>query len=78
MSSVSVGGAMKHPGHRPRVCLGCSFQMTAAEFPDRSHPGHDIAVARMYGPDIPGRYARTAARALVNEHLALPARARKR
>jgi AcrR family transcriptional regulator len=27
------------------ACLGCAFQMTAAEFPDRSHPGHAIALA---------------------------------
>jgi AcrR family transcriptional regulator len=99
------------------VCLGCSFQMTAAEFPDRFHPGHDIALAhkdavrarlrgfavaagarrpdeladglllvmdgafaaaRMYGPDNPGRHAGTAARALINDHLARPTRVRNR
>jgi AcrR family transcriptional regulator len=26
-------------------CLGCTFQGTAAEFPDRDHPGHQTAVA---------------------------------
>jgi AcrR family transcriptional regulator len=26
-------------------CLGCTFQGTAAEFPDRDHPGHQVAVA---------------------------------
>jgi AcrR family transcriptional regulator len=26
-------------------CLGCTFQGTAAEFPDRDHPGHHVAVA---------------------------------
>jgi AcrR family transcriptional regulator len=26
-------------------CLGCTFQGTAAEFPDRDHPGHQAAVA---------------------------------
>jgi AcrR family transcriptional regulator len=26
-------------------CLGCTFQCTAAEFPDRDHPGHQVAVA---------------------------------
>lgn len=26
-------------------CFGCTFQGTAAEFPDRDHPGHRVAVA---------------------------------
>jgi AcrR family transcriptional regulator len=26
-------------------CLGCTFQGTAAEFPDRDHPGHQTALA---------------------------------
>ncbi|MEA2058923.1 MAG: TetR/AcrR family transcriptional regulator [Actinomycetota bacterium] len=26
-------------------CLGCTFQGTAAEFPDRNDPGHEVAVA---------------------------------
>ena len=26
-------------------CLGCTFQVTASEFPDRSHPGHAVALA---------------------------------
>lgn len=26
-------------------CLGCTFQGTAVEFPDRGHPGHQVAVA---------------------------------
>jgi AcrR family transcriptional regulator len=25
-------------------CLGCAFQGTAAEFPDRDHPGHQVAL----------------------------------
>jgi len=25
-------------------CLGCTFQMSAAEFPDRTHPAHKVAV----------------------------------
>jgi AcrR family transcriptional regulator len=25
-------------------CLGCTFQGTAAEFPDRDHPGHQLAI----------------------------------
>lgn len=27
------------------ACLGCTFQVTAAEFPDRDHPGHAVALA---------------------------------
>jgi AcrR family transcriptional regulator len=27
------------------TCLGCTFQMSAAEFPDPSHPGHAVALA---------------------------------
>lgn len=27
------------------ACLGCTFQGTAAEFPDRDHPGHQVALA---------------------------------
>jgi AcrR family transcriptional regulator len=27
------------------VCLGCTFQVTAAEFPDPSHPAHVVALA---------------------------------
>jgi AcrR family transcriptional regulator len=26
-------------------CMGCAFQGTAAEFPDRDHPGHQVALA---------------------------------
>ena len=26
-------------------CLGCTFQGTAAEFPDQDHPGHQVALA---------------------------------
>lgn len=26
-------------------CLGCTFQGTAAEFPDLDHPGHEVALA---------------------------------
>jgi AcrR family transcriptional regulator len=27
------------------TCLGCTFQVSAAEFPDRFHPGHAVALA---------------------------------
>jgi AcrR family transcriptional regulator len=27
------------------TCLGCTFQVSAAEFPDPSHPGHAVALA---------------------------------
>jgi AcrR family transcriptional regulator len=27
------------------TCLGCTFQVSAAEFPDRSHPAHVVALA---------------------------------
>jgi AcrR family transcriptional regulator len=47
------------------ACLGCSFQMTAAEFPDPSHPGHDIAIAH-----------KSAVRSRLRE-LAVAARARR-
>lgn len=86
------------------MCLGCTFQVAAAEFPDPSHPGHSVAlghkqavrerlyelavaaeakrpddladgllllmdgafaVARMYGPDNPGRSVAIAARSLI-------------
>lgn len=30
------------------VCLGCTFQVTAAEFPDLSHPGHTVALAHKH------------------------------
>lgn len=26
------------------ACLGCTFQVSAAEFPDRGHPGHAVAL----------------------------------
>jgi AcrR family transcriptional regulator len=28
-----------------RACLGCAFQVTAAEFPELDHPGHATALA---------------------------------
>ena len=29
-------------------CLGCTFQGAAAEFPDRDHPGHRVALAHKH------------------------------
>ena len=28
-----------------QACLGCAFQVTAAEFPQHDHPGHTVALA---------------------------------
>ncbi|SRR6266508_1014574 len=36
----AVGKLANSPG-----CLGCTFQGTAAEFPDPQHPGHRVALA---------------------------------
>jgi hypothetical protein len=30
------------------TCLGCTFQVTAAEFPERDHPGHAAALAHKH------------------------------
>jgi AcrR family transcriptional regulator len=50
-------------------CLGCTFQGTAAEFPDRDHPGHQVALA--HKQEVRGRFAELARQAaLVDpEHL---------
>ena len=42
-------------------CLGCTFQGTAAEFPDRDHPGHQVAAA--HKTKVRDRFARLAAEA---------------
>jgi hypothetical protein len=42
-------------------CLGCTFQGTAAEFPDAGHPGH--AVARAYKQAVRRRLRELARRA---------------
>ncbi len=39
-------------------CLGCTFQGTAAEFPDRDHPGHKAALA--HKRKVRDRFARLA------------------
>jgi AcrR family transcriptional regulator len=36
----AVGVLANHP-----TCLGCTFQSSAAEFPDPSHSGHAVAIA---------------------------------
>lgn len=36
-------------------CLGCTFQGTAAEFPDRDHPGHQVA--RAHKENVRDRFA---------------------
>jgi AcrR family transcriptional regulator len=41
---VAVFDAVETLGTSP-ACLGCAFQVTAAEFPDRAHPGHATALA---------------------------------
>ena len=40
-------------------CLGCTFQGTAAEFPDRDHPGHQVALA--HKRKVRDRFAQLAA-----------------
>jgi hypothetical protein len=42
-------------------CLGCAFQGTAAEFPDRDHPGHRVALA--HKENVRNRFATLAGRA---------------
>jgi AcrR family transcriptional regulator len=39
-------------------CLGCTFQGTAAEFPDRDNPGHQVALAHKKG--VRNRFAQLA------------------
>jgi len=40
---VAMFGATERLATSPQ-CLGCPFQGTAAEFPDRGHPGHQVAL----------------------------------
>jgi AcrR family transcriptional regulator len=42
-------------------CLGCTFQVAAAEFPDQGHPGHQVAVA--YKRAVRDRFAELARQA---------------
>ena len=42
-------------------CLGCTFQGTSAEFPDRGHPGHQVALAHKQA--VRERFTDLAARA---------------
>ncbi|HSL27335.1 MAG TPA: helix-turn-helix domain-containing protein [Acidimicrobiia bacterium] len=41
---VAMFAAIEKLATSPR-CLGCTFQATAAEFPERDHPGHRVALA---------------------------------
>jgi AcrR family transcriptional regulator len=41
---VAMFGAVGELANSPQ-CLGCTFQGTAAEFPDPEHPGHRVALA---------------------------------
>jgi AcrR family transcriptional regulator len=41
---VAIFGAVGKLANSPQ-CLGCTFQGTAAEFPDPEHPGHRVALA---------------------------------
>jgi AcrR family transcriptional regulator len=41
---VAMFDAVGELANSPR-CLGCTFQGTAAEFPDSEHPGHRVALA---------------------------------
>ncbi|GEM_PF-3386119 len=41
---VGMFEAIEKPSTSPD-CLGCTFQGTAAESPDRDHPGHRVALA---------------------------------
>jgi AcrR family transcriptional regulator len=42
-------------------CLGCTFQGTASEFPDRDHPGHQVA--QTHKKKVRDRFARLAGEA---------------
>ncbi len=46
-------------------CLGCTFQGTAAEFPDRDHPGHQAALA--HKRTVRDRFARLAQEARLRD-----------
>lgn len=46
-------------------CLGCTFQGAAAEFPDRSHPGHEVA--QIHKEKVRDRFADLARRAALRD-----------
>jgi hypothetical protein len=46
-------------------CLGCTFQGTAAEFPDRDHPGHQVALA--HKRKVRDRFAQLAGEAVLRD-----------
>lgn len=47
-------------------CLGCTFQGTAAEFPDRDHLGHEVAIA--HKRKVRQRFADLARNAGLDDH----------
>lgn len=46
-------------------CLGCTFQGTASEFPDRAHPGHQVALKHKQA--VRDRFANLAQRARLRD-----------
>lgn len=61
---VAVFRALAKLAQSPE-CLGCSFQVSAAEFPDPRHPAHAVAVR--HKRDIRARFARLAREARVRD-----------
>ncbi|MCB0871772.1 MAG: TetR/AcrR family transcriptional regulator [Thermoleophilia bacterium] len=41
---VGIFAAVERLATSP-ACVGCTFQSAAAEFPERGHPGHQVAIA---------------------------------
>jgi AcrR family transcriptional regulator len=108
-TSWSPCSTRSRPSPPSRACLGCAFQVSAAEFPDPAHPGHAtarshkeavrgclrglavatgaadpaaladalflvmdgaFAAARMYGATSPAAHTASAARTLIDAHIA--------
>lgn len=68
---VGMFGAIEKLATSPE-CLGCTFQGTAAEFPDRAHPGHQVALA--HKQKVCERFAELAADAGLHNPEVLAAR----